>query len=564
MKSFAAIFAFLTESRRHRNLMALIKLLILFFLTVLVFTIIFRILMFAEGQHVSWVSSLYWVMVTMSTLGYGDITFTSDLGRLYSILVLVSGSIFMLALLPFMFIHFFYVPWLEAQEAARAPRELPESIHGHVVLTGLGIVERMLIRMLRRAKIPYVVLCNELTRALQLHDEGFQVMLGELDDQLTYERARVNRAILVVTALSDTANTNIVFTVREFSPSVTIVSTASFSASVDILELAGSNQVLQLGEMLGQALARRVLGRDARSHVVGSFGELLIAEAAAARTPLVGRKLKDIKMSDHSSVNVVGIWDRGRFSLAGPETEIEDSSILLLSGTQAALDEYDALFCVYGSRETSVIIIGGGRVGRACAKEMKAKGVAFRLIEKNPDRVRDPKTYILGDAAELEVLEKAGIRTCSTVVITSHDDDINVYLSIYCRKLRPDAQILVRANQDRNVSTMHRAGADFVLSYATMGSSNIYNLLRRGNLLMVAEGLDAFRVPVPASLVGKTLRETKFRQTTGCNVIGIETGSRCEGIPDPNLPLPADANLIVVGDAESEDRFFAAAEKEFR
>jgi Trk K+ transport system NAD-binding subunit len=562
MKSFAAIFEFLTETKRQRNLWALMKLLGLFVLMVVIFTALVKFIMYREDQPVSWISAFYWVMVTMSTLGYGDITFNSDWGRLFSVVVLISGSVFMLALLPFMFIHFFYVPWLETQEASRAPRELPESTQGHVVLTGLGIVEKALIRMLRRAKIPYVVICNELSRALQYHDEGFRVMLGELDDRHTYERARVDRAALVVTALSDTANTNIVFTVREISPTVSIVSTASFSASVDILELAGCNQVLQLGEMLGQALARRVLGRDARSHVVGSFGDLLIAEAAAARTPLVGRPLKNIKMAEHSRVNVVGVWDRGQFTLAGPDTEIEDSSILLLSGTQTDLDEYDSLFCVYGNKDTSVIIIGGGRVGRACARGLEVKGIEYRLIEKNPDRIRNPKTYILGDAAELEVLERAGIRTCSTVVITSHDDDINVYLSIYCRKLRPDAQILVRANQDRNVSTMHRAGADFVLSYATMGSSNIYNLLRRGNLLMVAEGLDVFRVPVPAAYVGKTLGETQFRQTTGCNVIGVERNGTCNGIPDPNVPLPADANLILVGDAEAEDRFFATAARE--
>jgi hypothetical protein len=65
-------------------------------------------------------------------------------------------------------------------------------------------------------------------------------------------------------------NTNVAFTVREISESVPIVATASFPASVDILELAGCNRVLELGEMLGQSLARRILGRDAKSHVIGS------------------------------------------------------------------------------------------------------------------------------------------------------------------------------------------------------------------------------------------------------------------------------------------------------
>ena len=49
------------------------------------------------------------------------------------------------------------------------------------------------------------------------------------------------------------------------------------------------------------------------------------------------------------------------------------------------------------------------------------------------------------------------------------NDDTNIYLTIYCRKLHPDIQIISRANRERNVSTLHRAGADFVASYASMG-----------------------------------------------------------------------------------------------
>ena len=534
-------------------MLALAKLLLVFACIVAVYTIVFH----GDGAKLGTrATGVYWVLVVMSTLGFGDITFHSDIGRLFSVVVLISGSVFMLVLLPFMFIQFFYVPWMEAQAAARAPRELPASTSGHVVLTGLGNVERSLIKMLARAQIPYVVLVGDLDEALKIHDEGFSVMLGEVDDWGTYLRARTERASLVVAAQRDTTNTNIAFTVREISTTVSIVAIASSAASVDILELAGCNQVLQLGEMLGQALARRVLGRDAKCHVVGEFGSLLIAEAAVAGTPLVGRTIKDIRLSEHANVNVVGVWARGRFALAGPETLVEATSVLLLAGSRADMDEYNELFCLYAAPEAPVIILGGGRVGRATAKELRAKGIDYRIVERNPERIRDPEHYILGDAAELEVLEQAKIMECSSVVITTHDDDVNVYLAIYCRRLRPDVQILARANQDRNVSTLHRAGADFVMSYASAGASSIFNLLKRGTVLFLAEGLDIFRVPVPPSLAGRSLAECRFRQTTGCNVVAVEVDDQYDSHPDPNQPLAATAELIVVGDAESERRFF--------
>ncbi len=562
MKTLGIVITFLANPSRRRNFLALGRLLVVFALMVFVFTVVFHQLMKFEGQEHSWATGVYWVLVVMSTLGFGDITFQSDVGRIFSVIVLLSGSVFMLILLPFMFIQFFYVPWLDAQAAARAPRELPSTTSGHVILTGLSSVERSLIRMLDREKWRYVLIVGELTEALRLYDEGFSVMLGDIDDPAAYVSARAEKAALVLAAQRDTTNTNIAFTVREISASVSIVAIASFQASVDILELAGCNHVLQLGDMLGQSFARRVFGRDARSFVVGEFGSLLIAEAAAAGTPMVGRSLKEIRLTDYARVSVIGVWNRGKFSIAGPDTRIESSAVLLLAGTREELDEYDSLFCIYRTANPFAVILGAGRVGRATGNELLARGTEYRIVDRNPDRIGDPEHYILGDAAELEVLQRAGIMTCSSVVITTHDDDVNIYLAIYCRRLRPDIQILARANQDRNVSTLHRAGADFVMSYASSGASSIYSILKRGNSILLAEGLDVFRVSVPPSLVGKTLEECRLRQMTGCNVVAIEQGGEFNAKPSPTSVLTKDSQLVIVADVESESRFFAALSKD--
>jgi voltage-gated potassium channel len=555
MKSLAVILTFFTTPQRRRNLLVLVRLLGVFAALVLVFTIVFHYLMAWEGQRYSWPTGIYWTLVVMSTLGFGDITFQSDVGRIFSVVVLLSGTTFMLVLLPFMFIQFFYVPWMEAQAAARAPRELPPGTRDHVVLTGLGPIEIALVRMLERVHLHYVLIVPELADALLLHDQGYEVMLGDLDDPITYRHVRVDQAALVATTRGDTTNTNVAFTVREISETVPILATASSSSSVDILQLAGCSRVLQMGEMLGQGLARRILGRDAKSHVIGEFGELLIAEAAAAHTPMVGRTLRDIRLREFGSVNVVGVWDRGHFQIAGPDTPINDTTVLVLAGSREQLDVYDELFCIYKASEAPVVIIGGGRVGRATAKALELQDIDYRIVERLPERVRNPDKYVVGDAAELEVLQKAGIFESSSVVITTHDDDMNVYLTIYCRKLRPDIQILGRSNLDRNISTLHRAGADFVLSYATTGANVIFNLLQRTDILLLAEGLDVFRLPVPPALVGRTLAECGIRQLTGCNVIAVARDDELEINPDANRDLPTSGELVLIGDVESENRF---------
>lgn len=556
MKSFGAIVSSLAGPPRRSNRLILVRLVAALAVLVFIFSVLFHYLMYLEQRNYSWTTSVYWTLVVMSTLGFGDITFESDLGRLFSVVVLLSGTMFMLILLPFTFIQFFFVPWMEANAAARAPRQLSQDMRGHVVLTGLGPIEEALIRKLTQSHIPYVVVTSDTNEALRWHDDGYQVMVGELDDLDTYRRLGITRAAMVATTRSDTGNTNVAFTVRESCDSVPIIATAAYPASVDILELAGCNRVLQLGEILGQAMARRVLGRDAKSHVIGQFDELLIAEAAAESTPLVGRRLSEIRLREHAQVNVVGVWDRGRFQIAGPDTLIQSTTVLVLAGSREQLAAYDELFCIYKGSRRPVVIIGGGRVGRATGRALAAEGIDYRIVERSAERVRDPKTYVHGDAAELEVLKEAGIMESPSVVVTTRDDDINVYLTIYCRRLRPDIQVLSRANLERNVSTLHRAGADFVLSYSSMGANAVFNLLRHGDTLILAEGLSVFQVPVPAALAGKSLAQANLSRRTGCNVVAVIHGQSREINPDPNRPLPAEGEVIVVGDAEAERRFF--------
>ena len=138
-------------------------------------------------------------------------------------------------------------------------------------------------------------------------------MVGDLDDPDAYRLARVEAAALVAATRTDTTNTNIAFTVRELTRNVPVVATASSSASIDILELAGANAVLQLGELLGLAMASTGLGPDGRTHVIGDFAGILIAEARIAGTPLTGRTLGEVRLRGRVGVGIVGVWRRGTF-----------------------------------------------------------------------------------------------------------------------------------------------------------------------------------------------------------------------------------------------------------
>lgn len=543
------------RAERRRRQKTMLVLAIVFVLMVGGFSTAFHELMAREGRFFSWPTSVYWTLTTMTTLGFGDITFESDAGRIFSVVVLLSGSTFLLVMLPFVFIQFVFIPWMNERDRRRAPRVLPSGTEGHIILTSSGPVEEALVERADQADVPYVMIVEDVDAAGRMHDEGRTVMVGALDDPHTYASARVGQAAVMVATQNDQTNTNIAFTVREIAPRVPIVASANSPASVDILEIAGADHVVQLGEILGSAMAARGLGLGGRSHKIGNFAGLHIAESGAAGTDLVGHTLAESKLRQRFGVGLIGVWERGDFSLATPDTELGDSSILFLAGTLEQLAAFDHAFATGAPETMHAMIIGGGRVGRAIGRAFAAEGVGFAIVDQLPERQREGARYVIGDAADREVLEEAGLAEAGSILITTHDDNTNVYLTRYCRGLRPDARIVSRSRLDRNVSTLYRAGADAVLSYAGTGSAAIWNHFRGEETLLVAHGLNLFRTPIPKELAGKTLADSHVYRRTQCNVVAVESGGAIQGNPDAQTPLPSDGELVMIGTDVAEGKF---------
>ncbi len=558
MKSFlSSIAVFMRERSVRRNITYLSRFLLLTVLLIGAYSVLFHSIMAYEGRDHSWITGVYWTLTVMSTLGFGDITFTSDLGRFFSIVVLLSGVMFLLVLLPFVFIQYFYQPWVETQKKNQVPREVAPGTKGHVILTTTSPIALNLADDLAVYGARCILMCNDSQHALDLIDRGYEAVVGEHDDSETYRRMRTGDAAMLVALDTDVRNTSTVYSAREAAPDVPIISRAESPSSVDILQLAGSTHVFLFRKLLGQALARRVLKNTARSSVLNQFEELVVAEAPVMRTSLVGRTLRECGLRNLTGVNVVGVWERGRFFLPLPDTRFSPSTVLVVAGTTGQIASFDRLLAsgTQAGPQGSAVILGGGHVGLAVAEHLEELGIPSVTVDKGG--VPKWTTGIRGDAAELEILERAGIRSASSVVITTHDDDMNIYLTIYCRRLRPDMQIISRASLDRNVSVLHAAGADLVLSLASMVTMNVINLLSPGKLFMLNEGLNLFRSAVCHELDGKSLLDSGIRGETNCNVVAVRGPDGVMHVnPEPGFIFAEGNEIYLIGDSQAEATFY--------
>jgi Trk K+ transport system NAD-binding subunit len=566
MKFLSSQLAYLTTDPEARsNITTLVKYLLFLLLLVVVYAVLFHVIKATvEQEQHSWVTGFYWTLVVMSTLGFGDITFTSDIGRIFSIIVLLSGVVFLLVMLPFLFIRLFYAPWLEARVRLRAPREVKPGTQGHVIITEHDAVAAELAERCAVAGISYWILEPDSAKAAQLHSDGLSVLVGENDSRATYERASASTARLVLANCEDTINTNVTLTVREVAPYVPVATIAEEEDSIDILTLSGATAVLPLKHQLGAYLANRVDSGRPEPHVVGEYRNLQIIELAAHDTPFVGQTVRDTMLRQKTGLSVVGFWDRGKLAPAYPQTPIGAASVLVLAGTGVQVKTLEALLPGRVHEVPPVVVIGAGKVGQAAALALKRKGLKVHAIDRSEASLRGlgsaADSVYAGDAADRSLLESAGLLDARSVVLTTNDDAMNIYLSIYCRRLNPELRIVSRITHERNLEAIHRAGADFVLSYTTLGVEAVMSILRGSPPVLLGEGVELFTIQVPASLAGKSLRDSGIGSKTGLSVVALQRGKDLQAPLTSETLLPAGAELIMLGSDAQRGTFSDAYE----
>jgi len=556
----AQLALFMDEPQMRQNLGALIKYLAFLVGVTLLYTVLFQLLMtHVEGQEHSWLAGLYWTIVTMSTLGFGDITFQTDLGRTFSIVVLMSGVVLLLVVLPFVFIRYFYAPWLEAQLRLRAPRRVPEDTEGHVIICGDDPITPGLIEQLKIHRIPYVLLDPDPESAARRFGQGQRVLCGEVDAQETYLAAHASSARLLLANLDDVTNTNIILTVRDLAPDTPIAAIASSEDAVDLMGLAGANHVLPLRKQLGEQLANRVNAGHAQTHVIGRFRDLVIAEFPVMNTPLAGKTIRETRLRDLMGLNIVGVWEHAELKPARPDLRLTEQALPVVIGSEKQMRELDELLYIYDTNWSPVIIIGGGKVGRAATRALKKKEVQVHLIERNPDLAARwqhlPDRMFVGDAANRELLEEAGIHDAPAVLLTTNDDAMNVFLAVYCRRLNEKLRIVSRITYDRNIESIRRAGADLVMSYAGLGIAALTSMARGRRMIELGEGVELFEEDLPKSLRGKTLAESEIGAKTGLTVVAVEKGDGLSAAPRASEQLTDQCRLFMIGTAEQHQAF---------
>lgn len=556
MKLPVSEFTYFLRGEARKNLKILIAYVLFLTLMILFYAQLFVLLMAVlEDNHYSFATGIYWTVVTMSTLGYGDYVFTTDFGHLFSALVTFSGVIFMLILLPFGMISLFLAPWIEQRLRYRPHSMLAEDYRNHIIIFGYDTITRALIRKLVSHNTPYVVVCIDPNQAYKLEEEGLNVVVGSPTNVHFLKNIQVAQARHIIANLTDPLNTNICLTVRSFSdtPIATLVDESDRS---DLLRLAGANRAIPLKRILGSYLASRATTMGATAHILDAFGKLLIAEMPVKSTPFVGQTLAQAQIRQQTGLAVIGLWERGTFTVPEASSLLSPKALMVLAGTREQLQSLE-MFAEEQEGADRIMVLGHGRIGCSAASYLERRGIPFVLIDQknNPDCM--DHITVIGDATTHNLLQESGIEEAKGLIVTTNDDSTNIFLTLASRRHRPHMRIVARSNNEENVEQLYAAGADFVVSNASVGANILNNVLEGKESIFLTEGIDVFRTQLPTTLVGMTIAESQIRPKTGCSIVALEPPDSSDPIvsPPPETVLKEGYGLILIGSPDEEEDF---------
>ncbi|WP_277542543.1 potassium channel family protein [Haloarcula laminariae] len=506
-----------------------------------------------EGDPREFLHSLQVVVETFTTTGYGsDAPWSSTGMRLLVIVMDITGVVLIFLALPVLLF-----PLFEEAIETNAPTTVERDLTDHVVICHFTPRGETLVTELESWDVDYIVVEPDGDRADDLYEAGYHVVHADPQSVEALERARLTDARALVADASDQVNTSIVLTAREVDEGVRTVSVVEEPDRARYHDLAGADAVLSPRRLLGESLASKVT-----TGVSTTLGDSIevgedfdIAELPVHRgSDLVGTTLAESGIREETGVNVIGAWFRGQFvSPPSPDAELDGSTVLLAAGTARQLERLKSrtLSSVRGFRRGETVIVGYGEVGRTIADNLSAANVPYTVL----DQVDADGVDVVGDATEPADLRAAGVETARTVILALSKDTDAEFATLVVRDLNPEVEVIARAEETQNVTKMYRAGADYILSLATVSGRMLAStILEDEDVISMDQQVEIVRTDA-GDLAGRTLGAADVRSRTGCTVVAVERNGTVLTDLGPDVRVQSGDSLVIAGTDAGVKRF---------
>jgi voltage-gated potassium channel len=300
----------------------------------------------------SLVDAFYMAVITVTTVGFGEVHPLTPAGRMFTTVLIVlgvGGITYAFSALTNYVIAGELGGILEKRRMARRVN----SIQGHYIVCGFGRVGHQVCVELKRERQSLVVVDFDGPSVERARSQGYSVVVGDAGNDRVLHEAGIERARGLVAAVdSDAANMMVVLSARALNPNLYIVARANLEDTEAKLLRAGANRVMSPYSLGGRRMAQMLI----RSDVVDFLDvvmhdetlELLLEDLTVGPgCALDQRSIGEARIRTETGANILGIKRKEGGIVLAPEasTVIYPNDILIALGTRQQLEALAELVC---------------------------------------------------------------------------------------------------------------------------------------------------------------------------------------------------------------------------
>ncbi|MDB2462775.1 potassium channel protein [Algibacter sp.] len=277
----------------------------------------------------SWVDALYMTVITMTTVGFGEVVPLDDQSKIFTIFLILASVVIVGYALSIITEYILSKNDVEEIKHRKMQKKI-DSFKKHIVICGYGRNGKQAARKLMAYKKQFIVIekNKEMEERMQL--DGVAYVIGNANEDEVLVAAGVDRASCFISALpNDADNLFVVLSTRQLNRKINIISRASNESSYDKLKFAGANNVILPDKIGGDHMASLVVVPGLMEFIdnlsiVGksdiNIEEVAVEKFYDSKKP---RTIKDLDLRRKTGCTVIGYKDENGEYIVNPEPDMK-------------------------------------------------------------------------------------------------------------------------------------------------------------------------------------------------------------------------------------------------
>lgn len=297
-------------------------------------------------ESMSPLDALYMTVITLSTVGFNEVSPLHPLGKLFVMFLVVFGVAIAATFAALMGEQVLEGHFKSLVTRKKMEKQL-KKMSDHFIIAGFGRVGRQVAKEFVDKKVPCVVIEKSTEEAEETMARGFITVNGDATDDDVLIEAGIDRAKTLISTLPEEAqNVYLTLTARHMNSKLNIIARADFEEGEKKLLRAGANHVVIPHVLGGIRMAKAAL----QPHVVdfmqvatmGDEGMLVEELLVPGGSSLVGQTLADSKLKQTYGITVIGVKQSGQRMNINPsaETVLNGEDVIVVVGGVDDLDRF--------------------------------------------------------------------------------------------------------------------------------------------------------------------------------------------------------------------------------